>query len=588
MSKKRFIKLDCGEFDKTNETLVLNDETLAFLKDVRGMSDHNLYFNKALSTMFNSSMVAYVPLAKTLGILTDKESSWSLKLNEIQKVVTDDVFAALSSYQSLAQEKKRFGTAGDITELIIEIFNEIEEKILIPKRYESSKEREMALKKQRANSILSRMERSFMDPEMEQQVDWAWKKWLYFDQNAYDDTLQKLRRTFGVHRLPDIYQELNLTLHTGETVIDIWRVFGALQRIAEVPIYANNQIRVGSRPKKEQKTTSWRFEWKYKNQKYYPTDEKMAYFNQLHKMDLEGIADNSYLKKMFPWKASLKAKNLAAFGSLTDSRKRNYLEDEHIDFLKSRQFMTELKKYLKLPNLWVQKIIAEKLLEMIEGDLKRILRLNEKKGLTEQYKTTMEAEKNRVRREKIAKILVRKLQNAEGVWWVYGIRRADWPFVEPMLKAICMIEYDWKSWDIDDILQLFWLEKEKNQIPRDQLSKKIINIADNKKAAILRNMKRVMSRPEFLAIFRQKPQKVAVGNQVRWQYIKTFKGIDYFLIGTKKQREIIVTTKSPKKDEAIREWEVVGLEITKIIPWKKRSPQANHWKIVQKPDIFNQ
>jgi hypothetical protein len=200
----------------------------------------------------------------------------------------------------------------------------------------------------------------------------------------------------------------------------------------------------------------------------------------------------------------------------------------------------------------------------------------------------MEAEKNRVRREKIAKILVRKLQNAEGVWWVYGIRRADWPFVEPMLKAICMIEYDWKSWDIDDILQLFWLEKEKNQIPRDQLSKKIINIADNKKAAILRNMKRVMSRPEFLAIFRQKPQKVAVGNQVRWQYIKTFKGIDYFLIGTKKQREIIVTTKSPKKDEAIREWEVVGLEITKIIPWKKRSPQANHWKIVQKPDIFNQ
>jgi hypothetical protein len=56
--------------------------------------------------------------------------------------------------------------------------------------------------------------------------------------------------------LPDIYQELNLTLHTGETVIDIWRVFGALQRIAEVPIYANNQIRVGSRPKKEQKTTS--------------------------------------------------------------------------------------------------------------------------------------------------------------------------------------------------------------------------------------------------------------------------------------------------------------------------------------------
>jgi hypothetical protein len=75
MSKKRFIKLDCGEFDKTNETLVLNDETLAFLKDVRGMSDHNLYFNKALSTMFNSSMVAYVPLAKTLGILTDKESS---------------------------------------------------------------------------------------------------------------------------------------------------------------------------------------------------------------------------------------------------------------------------------------------------------------------------------------------------------------------------------------------------------------------------------------------------------------------------------------------------------------------------------
>jgi hypothetical protein len=79
----------------------------------------------------------------------------------------------LSSYQSLAQEKKRFGTAGDITELIIEIFNEIEEKILIPKRYESSKEREMALKKQRANSILSRMERSFMDPEMEQQVDWA-------------------------------------------------------------------------------------------------------------------------------------------------------------------------------------------------------------------------------------------------------------------------------------------------------------------------------------------------------------------------------------------------------------------------------
>jgi hypothetical protein len=53
---------------------------------------------------------------------------------------------------------------------------------------------------------------------------------------------------------------------------------------------------------------------------------------------------------------------------------------------------------------------------MIEGDLKRILRLNEKKGLTEQYKTTMEAEKNRVRREKIAKILVRKLQNAEGVW----------------------------------------------------------------------------------------------------------------------------------------------------------------------------
>jgi hypothetical protein len=72
------------------------------------MSDNGFYIKEALNMMFNNSMLSYSQLENALGSLTDKETQGYIELRKIKKVITDQTFAALSNYQRVAQESKKF------------------------------------------------------------------------------------------------------------------------------------------------------------------------------------------------------------------------------------------------------------------------------------------------------------------------------------------------------------------------------------------------------------------------------------------------------------------------------------------------
>lgn len=192
-------------------------------------------------------MLSYSQLENALGSLTDKETQGYIELRKIKKVITDQTFAALSNYQRVAQESKKFWTAGEVTEFIMWLFSEIEEKILIPERYKGNTERTKAINKNNAKNLLVRIEDKYKDDERKEEIDWVGRVWLYFDQNAHTTIIKRLQNTFKVSTVPGLHKDiLWLDWNNGRSVVKLWDIVGALQRMAGVKNYVEDQVKVAS------------------------------------------------------------------------------------------------------------------------------------------------------------------------------------------------------------------------------------------------------------------------------------------------------------------------------------------------------
>jgi hypothetical protein len=157
-----------------------------------------------------------------------------------------------------------------------------------------------------------------------------------------------------------------------------------------------------------------------------------------------------------------------------------------------------------------------------------------------------------------------------------------------MLEASCMTFYDWETRTIEDILKLFSLERINGKVPREKLSAKVIRCGDNKRSLAINKVGWVMNIKEFLSIQNMWNSDLKEWKEVRWQYQRTTRNIDYFIVGQKGRKETIVTAKKTNNTKNKEKWTLMVLEVERIIPKKWRSPQLNHGKIIQKPNIFNE